>query len=146
MNESKQKCVAWPGTALLLLLLALVSASALAQDQSQLKRGHLLYMQCRSCHDTAPAGAAAPGVLPKVGPNLHCLMGRAAASASDYGAYSEALAQSGIVWTPETLNQWLQQPSAMVPGTTMASFAGIASATDREALVAFLAKETACDP
>jgi len=122
---------------LLLVLLALGSMpmQALPADDAQLKRGRLLFMQCRACHDTEPSEAQ------KVGPNLHGIMGRAAAKGSEY-AFSESLASSDIVWTAETLDRWIERPSALIPGTTMV-FAGITSSEDRAALVAFLEHATA---
>jgi cytochrome c len=121
----------------LLVLLALGSLpmQAICEEDAQLKRGRLLFMQCRACHETTPSDAQ------KVGPNLHGIFGRAAASSPGY-AFSEALSKSGIVWTAETLDRWIERPSALVPGTTMV-FAGIASSADRAALVKFLESATA---
>ncbi len=45
--------------------------------------------------------------------------------------------KSGIVWTPETMDSWLKQPGALVPGNGMA-FAGIANDADRASLIAWL--------
>jgi cytochrome c2 len=111
-----------------------VSAQDEGQDEGQLKRGRLLFLYCQACHYITPSS------VQKVGPNLHGLMGNAAATAPGYESYSDDLRNSGIVWTTETLNQFLKQPTAMVPGTTMAVFAGMASDADRNALVYFMEK------
>lgn len=55
----------------------------------------------------------------------------------DYGRYTEALKQADIVWDENTLNAWLAEPQAMVPGTTM-TFRGIEDDETRMALIAFL--------
>jgi cytochrome c len=94
------------------------------------KRGQLLYMVCKACHDVEA------GLPHKVGPNLHGMFGRKAGTAEGF-RYTDALAKSGIVWTPETMDAWLKQPGALVPGNGMA-FAGIANDDDRASLVAWL--------
>ena len=97
---------------------------------ANLKRGQLLYMVCKACHDIEA------GLPHKVGPNLHGMFGRKAGTAEGF-RYTDALVKSGIVWTPETMDAWLKQPGAMVPGNGMA-FAGIANDADRASLVAWL--------
>lgn len=114
-----------------------VAAPALADTDldarlaaANLKRGQLLYMVCKACHDVEA------GLPHKVGPNLHGMFGRKAGTAEGF-RYTDALVKSGIVWTPETMDAWLKQPGAMVPGNGMA-FAGIANDADRASLVAWL--------
>jgi cytochrome c len=97
---------------------------------ANLKRGQLLYMVCKACHDVEA------GLPHKVGPNLHGMFGRKAGTAEGF-KYTDALVKSGIVWTPETMDAWLKQPGALVPGNGMA-FAGIANDADRASLVAWL--------
>ena len=53
------------------------------------------------------------------GPNLLGLVGRKAASQPDFAKYSEALKASGLIWNEGTLNRFLVNPMAMVPGTLM---------------------------
>ena len=114
-----------------------VAAPALADTDldarlaaANLKRGQLLYMVCKACHDVEA------GLPHKVGPNLHATFGRKAGTAEGF-KYTDALVKSGIVWTPETMDAWLKQPGALVPGNGMA-FAGIANDADRASLVAWL--------
>ena len=47
--------------------------------------------------------------------------------------------RSGIVWTPETLEQYIADPQATVPANRM-PYAGMASASDRADLIAYLVK------
>ena len=49
--------------------------------------------------------------------------------------------RSGIVWTPETLEQYVADPQAMVPANRM-PYAGMASANDRTDLIAYLPNAT----
>jgi cytochrome c len=97
---------------------------------ADLRRGQLLYVVCKACHDVEA------GLPHKVGPNLHGVFGRKAGMAEGF-RYTQALAQSDIVWTPETMDAWLKAPGTMVPGNGMA-FAGGANTADRASLIAWL--------
>lgn len=111
-----------------------VSAQTAAADAPDLKRGKLLYIQCRACHELK---ADQPH---KVGPNLAGLVGSKAASAEDF-TYSSALKAANLTWDLKTLDRWLEKPSAVVPGNAMA-FAGIANPKDRASLLAYIVSET----
>ena len=117
-------------------LLCVVAQPAAASDLdarlavANMKRGQLLYMVCKACHDVEA------GLPHKVGPNLHGMFGRKAGTAEGF-KYTDALVKSGLVWTPETMDDWLRQPGALVPGNGMA-FAGIANDADRASLIAWL--------
>ncbi|MFS8606577.1 MAG: cytochrome c family protein [Gammaproteobacteria bacterium] len=100
----------------------------------ELARGELLSFACRACHGLAP-GDPSP-----LGPTLHGMLGRRAGSLPGYD-YSQALKDSGIVWTEETLDAWLARPDEYIPGNKMA-FAGYRSADDRRALIEYLKLQT----
>jgi cytochrome c len=102
-----------------------------AADVDQGKR---LYLQCRACHSLEKGG------INKVGPNLYGFFGQAAGQAEDF-AYSDALQESEIVWTPETLDRWLARPSEFLPGNRMV-FVGVRRPTDRASLIAYLQQKT----
>ena len=97
-------------------------------------KGKVLFLQCRACHGTEQGGAN------KVGPNLHGVFGRQAGKAPGF-AYSEAVTGASIVWSPETLDQWLMRPSEFLPGNRMV-FVGIPKPEDRANLIAYLQRET----
>jgi cytochrome c len=101
---------------------------------ANLDRGELLSFACAACHKFA----AGEGTL--IGPNLHGMFGRPAGAVAGFG-YSPALAGSGLVWTPLSLEAWLADPAGFVVGTTMA-FAGYRSADDRRDLIAYLLRAT----
>ena len=111
------------------------SAPTVSADSPEYKRGRLLYIQCRACHELEAGGPR------KVGPHLAGIVGRPSAAVSDF-AYSDALESANLVWDAATLDRFLQRPSALVPGNTMA-FAGVANAADRAALIAYLTVESA---
>lgn len=97
-------------------------------------RGELLGLACAACHKFR----AGEGTL--IGPNLNGVFGRQAGGVADF-AYSPALRQSGLVWTPTSLEAWLADPTGFVPGTTMA-FSGYRSPEDRRDLIAYLLRAT----
>jgi cytochrome c len=66
------------------------------------------------------------------------VVGRHAASIADY-AYSPALKNSGLTWDEATLNRWLINPSALVPGTKM--FFKIDDAQSRADIIAYLKEQ-----
>lgn len=97
-------------------------------------RGELLGLACAACHRFR----AGEGTL--IGPNLHGVFGRPAGAVAGF-EYSPALLQSGLVWTPRSLEAWLEDPAGFVAGTTM-PFTGYRSATDRRDLIAYLLQVT----
>ena len=71
--------------------------------------GKALYQSCEACHSIEEND---------VGPKHRGVVGRRAGTVAGY-AYSPALKASGITWDEATLNTWLSNPSALVPGTKM---------------------------
>jgi len=113
------------------LLLAALAASAAAAP-ADVAAGEAVYARCQACHALA---------YDRTGPR-HCgLIGRRAGSVPGY-AYSEAMKKSKIVWSAATLDRFLANPTAAVPGTTM-GYAGVADAKERAALIAYLADANA---
>ena len=91
--------------------------------------GKVLYQACAACHSIDEND---------IGPKHRGLLGRPAASIADY-AYSSALRQSGLTWDEATLDRWLSNPSALVPGTKM--FFKIDDAQSRADIIAYLKEQ-----
>ncbi len=106
-----------------------------SQETPDMKRGRLLYIQCRACHEVQA------GLPHKVGPNLNGMLGRKAGTAAGFTQYSIALRGWGQVWDLAQLDKWIEKPSSLVPGNSMA-FAGLAAKRDRAALIAYLQATT----
>ena len=71
-----------------------------------------------------------------VGPNLWGLVGRKSGTIEGF-SYSKANSESGVVWTREVLDVYLENPKKFMPGTKMA-FAGLKKAQDRADIIAYL--------
>jgi cytochrome c len=91
--------------------------------------GKTLYQACESCHSINEND---------VGPKHRGVVGRRAGSIADY-SYSPALKNSGLTWDEATLNRWLINPSALVPGTKM--FFKIDDAQSRADIIAYLKEQ-----
>jgi cytochrome c len=96
-------------------------------------RGEAKFQDCAACHKLE-AGAN------NVGPSLHGIFTRKAGELADF-RYSPAIKRSGITWTPETLDKFITDPQAVVPGNRM-PYAGMASPSDRADLITYLQKAT----
>jgi cytochrome c len=90
--------------------------------------GKTLYQACQACHSIDDND---------LGPKHRGVVGRRAGSVADYN-YSLALKNSGLTWDPTTLDRWLINPSALVPGTKM--FFTIPDAQARADIIAYLAE------
>lgn len=86
------------------------------------------FMQCRTCHSIEPGKTG-------IGPSLAGIMGKKAGSVAGYN-FSAPLKASGIMWTRATLDQWLQGPMKMVPGTKMVT--SVPNAEARKAIIDYL--------
>jgi cytochrome c len=104
-----------------------------ARADGDAARGEAKFQDCAACHKLE-AGAN------NVGPSLHGIFTRKAGELADF-RYSPAIKRSGIVWSPETLDTFITDPQAVVPGNRM-PYAGMASASDRADLIAYLQKMT----
>ncbi|SEC69260.1 c-type cytochrome [Bradyrhizobium erythrophlei] len=116
---------------LVIVGLALLGSSGivLAQSGSPAAGAATFRLNCSPCHTKEPGRNS-------IGPSLYGVVGRPAASLPSY-SYSPAMKQSQIVWTEETIANFLSAPSARIPGTKM-TFVGISEADRRNDLVAYL--------
>jgi cytochrome c len=113
-------------------VLAIVSIAANAAQGDGMSRGERLFRaHCFGCHSIA---------CNRSGPKLQGVLGRRAGSLADFGAYSESLKRSGIVWSEQTLDQFLHDPGALVPGTWM-SIVNIRDPSDRREIVDYVKRQ-----
>lgn len=110
------------------VLLAGASTALLAEGDT--KKGAQLFRQCAACHSLESGRHL-------TGPSLAGLWGRKAGAAVGFGRYSEALKKAELTWDEGTLDAWLKDPKALVPGNQM-TFPGIANPEAREHLIAYL--------
>lgn len=91
--------------------------------------GETVFRKCTACHKLDGSDG--------VGPHLNGVVDRPKGSIAGF-AYSEAmLAMASESWTPENINNFLQNPKGYMPGTKMA-FAGLPKAEDRANVIAYL--------
>lgn len=93
-------------------------------------KGEKAFAKCQSCHTIAAGGANG------IGPNLHGTMGKPLGGHAGF-AYSAELKGKGGMWDWDSMNEWLKNPKAYVPGTKM-SFAGLPKVEDRAAIAMYL--------
>jgi cytochrome c len=115
-----------PGSALHILLALVAAGPALADD---IEAGKVEFKKCALCH-TTEAGKN------KVGPSLFGVIGRRSASLENYN-YSDAMKKFDHTWDPQTLDTYLTDPRATVPGTKMI-FPGIKDEKERQDVIAYL--------
>jgi cytochrome c len=109
----------------------LVAVAGTAQAGGDAGKGKTVFQRCAICHrDTKDGGNG-------LGPNLFGVVGRKAGTVAGFN-YSAAMKNSGITWSTDKLNAYIEHPSAVVPGNHMA-FAGISDAGQRADVVAYLA-------
>jgi cytochrome c len=112
--------------AILLLDVALAQSTQLEALNGDPARGQVLYQGCMDCHSIDKDD---------VGPRHRGVVGRRAGSIPGFG-YSKALKNSGLTWDEATLDRWLTDPGALVPGTRM--FYEVEKPQDRADLIAYL--------
>lgn len=115
-----------------LLVLAAASVYAVTSPDSpggNPNRGKTVYQACTGCHSLDEDD---------VGPRHRGVVGRVAGTVPGY-AYSPALKNSHITWDRDTLDRWLTNPQALVPGAKM--YFAMRSAQDRADVIAYLAAQ-----
>ena len=111
--------------------LALCTTGAMAAGDPA--AGEKVFKKCAGCH------AIGEGATNKVGPALNGILGEKAGVVEGY-AFSQAMIDAGaggLVWTPETLSEFLKKPRDFVKGTKM-SFPGLPKDDDIANVVAYV--------
>jgi cytochrome c len=86
---------------------------------------------CRECHSFVKDDN-------RLGPSLYGVVGRKAGMEPGY-AYSESLKGSGVTWDAATLDKWIADPDAVIPGNSMSPpYSGLTDPAIRKKIVAYL--------
>jgi cytochrome c len=104
--------------------------SSLASETGDPVKGQEVYRACAACHSLEPGRHM-------TGPSLAGIWGREAGTVEGFTRYSEPLRQSDIVWDDTTLDAWIANPRAYIPGNRM-TFRGLRDDGQRRDLIAFL--------
>jgi cytochrome c len=93
-------------------------------------RGAAAFRQCVACHSVESG-------VHLSGPSLVHVWGRRAGTVDGFTRYSEPLKRAVLVWNTATLDRWLEDPQAVVPGNLM-TFPGLKDERQRADLIAYL--------
>jgi cytochrome c len=106
-------------------------APASGQTAGNVITGKVLYeAKCGGCHSIDTN---------RIGPLHRGIVGRKIASIPDFD-YSPAIRHLHGVWTPKRLDEWLQGPQAVAPGTAM--YLSVDDLSQRRDIIAYLATLT----
>jgi cytochrome c len=108
------------------LLIAGSAISSSSQAADQMGGKALFEKRCGGCHSLDKD---------KEGPRLAGVYGRKAGTIDSF-QYSEALKNSKIVWSDDTLERWLTDTERVVPNNDMSFH--VESAEERKAIIAYL--------
>lgn len=100
---------------------------AMAADVGDITRGKMLFeKRCAGCHALTQNHE---------GPQLQGVYGRRSGAVINF-AYSPALKRAHIVWDDKSLDKWLTDPDAFIPGNEM-DFQ-VSKPQERQDLISFL--------
>jgi len=114
------------------LILGLVASLVLGPNPApaaDIEAGKVAFKKCALCHTAEPGKN-------KIGPSLFGVVGRKSGNVDNF-SYSEAMKNFDHTWDAETLDTYLADPRAVVPGTKMI-FPGIKDKTERDDVIAYL--------
>ena len=109
------------------LVLMSLPLSLSARDPD-VENGRKLFAACAACH--------AADLPTRTGPDLRGVAGRKAGAVPGF-RYSRAIQKAKIVWNDPTLDAFIADPQALLPGNTM-PFPGMPDAMARRDLIAYL--------
>jgi len=114
----------------IVLAVGLAGSMTAAHAQVDLKKAAGLFAtHCSECHSVKEG-------KDKKGPSLFAIVGRKSATVPGF-VYSDALRQSGLVWSPAVLDRYIAAPAATVPGGKM-KYDGLGDAQERTLLIEYL--------
>lgn len=109
-----------------LMLTGALAGPALAEGDPA--NGEKVFRRCMACH-------VVDAETNRLGPYLLGVYGRQAGAVEGYN-YTQGLADADFVWDEATLDPWLADPKAYVPGTRMVL--KLSKPEDRADVIAYL--------
>ena len=94
------------------------------------ERGATVFQACAACHSLEKDKHM-------TGPSLAGIWGHRVGTIESFPRYSDAMKKSEVVWNEKTLDAWLRNPAALIPGNQM-PFRGLPDTRMRSDLIAFL--------
>ena len=107
-----------------------VGTSTTTSEVDLVEAEKLYTRRCGACHSIETN---------RIGPRHRGVVGREAGSLTDY-VYSNALSEAQFVWNSESLDQWLTNPEAFVPGQKMGF--RLSNADERKKIIAYLESQS----
>lgn len=114
--------------------LGLLVSSAASAAEGDPAAGKRVFNQCQACHTVVKGKNG-------LGPSLNGVIGRKVGTAEGFKNYSPAMQKSDVVWSEETLDKYLADPKAFIPGNRMI-FVGLKKPEDRANVIAFLKQQS----
>jgi len=115
------------GSIFIAAAILLSPAAALAEEDLEITFND----HCRECHSFLKDDN-------RLGPSLYGVVGRKAGTEPGYG-YTQSLKDSGVTWDEQTLDKWIANPGAVIPGNGMSPpYGGVADPAIRQRIIAFL--------
>ena len=109
------------------MLSLMISFSAYAGDA--IRGAKVFGEECAECHSIKEGKN-------KKGPSIFAVLGRKSASIEDFN-YSESMKSSGIVWTADKIQAYIQAPKKVVPGGKM-KYDGLTDQKDQLDVIEYL--------
>ena len=120
-----------------ILAVSLALAAAGPSFAGDVEAGKKTFVKCSVCHTLEKD-------VSKIGPSLHGVFGRKAGTLASYALYSEAMKNSGVVWSEETIRELVKAPRTYIKGTRMI-FLGLRDDEEIAGLLAYI-KSAASPP
>ena len=115
-------------TSSVVLMLLLLSNTTHAADA--VRGGKIFAEECAECHSIKEGKN-------KKGPSIFAVLGRKSATVADFN-YSDSMKASGIVWTADKIQAYIEAPKKTVPGGKM-KYDGLPDAKDQLDVIEYLA-------